>query len=476
MPEQTVGTPERETPAHELPEQERTSVAVSSGGTASLQTWRNIRLIIGREYKNQVTQRIFIIMSIILLVIVFLAAFIPTIVQFVTSGSNSNTQTSIVMVNEAGPIAGLNGATLTSYIGSELNGTTTGSQASYAISSQPAASLSSLHTQLKNGNLDILLVLTRATNQDMRFTYDTSASATNDSNLPTIQGLAQLLTFLDTAHRLGLTSQETQRLSAAPDMTVVYTQQSQNTRPDSEITAEILLAIAGCILIFISINLYAGRVAVGVAEEKSSRVMELLLNAATPLQLMVGKIVGIGAAGLTQMACLVAVGIGALLLQSPIQAALFGTSAGGLSQYLTSVSVPFYLLFLVYFLLGFFLYATIYAGLGSMVKRQDEVQNAIMLPVLLLTSGYVLIFFAVQSPDATWVRVLSFIPFWTPTLMLVRIAAGTVYWWDIAVSMVLMLVTICACAWFSVRIYRFGVLMYGQRPGLGQLVKLVRMN
>ncbi len=113
-------------------------------GPLSLQTWRNIRLIIGREYKNQVTQRIFIIMSIILLVIVFLAAFIPTIVQFVTSGSNSNTQTSIVMVNEAGPIAGLNGATLTSYIGSELNGTTTGSQASYAISSQPAASLSSL--------------------------------------------------------------------------------------------------------------------------------------------------------------------------------------------------------------------------------------------------------------------------------------------------------------------------------------------
>ena len=131
------------------------------------------------------------------------------------SGSDSSSQTQVVMVNEAGPIAGLNGATLTSYIGSELNGTTTGSHAPYAISSQPAASLSSLHNQLKNGKLDILLVLARATNQDMRFTYDTNASATNDTNLPTIQGLAQLLTFLDTAHRLGLTSQETQRLSAA---------------------------------------------------------------------------------------------------------------------------------------------------------------------------------------------------------------------------------------------------------------------
>ena len=477
MPEKTVSTSERETPAQAVPEQERTSVAVSSGGTATLHTWRNIRLIIGREYKNQVTQRIFIIMSIILLVIVFLAAFIPTIVQFLSSGSSA--QTSIVVVNDAGSVAGMNDTALAAYIGTALNGTTgtqTAGTPAFALTFSTAHALPDLHNQLKNGKLDILLVLARATNQDVRFTYDTNASATNDTNLPTIQGLTQLLAFLDTAHRLGLTSQETQRLSAAPDVTVVYTQQSQNTRPDSELTAGILLAIAGCILIFISINLYAGRVAVGVAEEKSSRVMELLLNAATPLQLMVGKIVGIGAAGLTQMACLVAVGIGALLLQSPLQAALFGTSAGGLSQYLTSVSVPFYLLFLVYFLLGFFLYATIYAGLGSMVKRQDEVQNAIMLPVLLLTSGYVLIFLAVQSPDATWVKVLSFLPFWTPTLMLVRLAAGTVYWWDIAVSIVLMLVTICACAWFSVRIYRFGVLMYGQKPGFGQLLKLARMN
>jgi ABC-2 type transport system permease protein len=166
----------------------------------------------------------------------------------------------------------------------------------------------------------------------------------------------------------------------------------------------------------------------------------------------------------TRVICLVAVGIGALLLQPPLQAALFGTSAGGFSQYLTSVSVPFYLLFLVYFLMGFFLYATIYAGLGALVKRQDEVQSAVVIPMLLLISGYVMIYLAVYFLNATWVKVLSFIPFWTPTLMLVRIALGSVAWWDIA----LMLVTICVYAWFSVRIYRFGVLMYGQKPGLGQ--------
>ena len=237
-----------------------------------------------------------------------------------------------------------------------------------------------------------------------------------------------------------------------------------------------MLAIAGVILLFISVSLYGGIVAAGVAEEKSNRIMEILVNAATPFQLMVGKIVGIGAACLTQMGSLVVVGIGALLLQAPLQAALFGASAGGFTQYFTGVSIPFYLLFLIYFLLAFFLYATLFAGLGAMVKRQDEVQNATMLPQFLLVSGYLLVFFVVSSPDATLTKVLSYIPFWTPVLMLVRLAVGTVFWWEIVVTIALMLVTILACTWFAARLYRYGVLMYGQRPGLGQLLKLVRMN
>ncbi|HLX39856.1 MAG TPA: ABC transporter permease, partial [Ktedonobacteraceae bacterium] len=300
-------------------------MAVSSGGAAAQNTLRNIRLIIGREYKNRVTQRTFIITSIILLVLAFLAAFVPTIVQLITAGPTPQTQ--IVVVNEAGPIAGLNGATLTSYISSELNGTTTGSSAPYAISSQPPASLSSLQDQVKSGQLDILLVLDRVSNQSLRLTYDTDASATSDSNLSTIQSLAQLLTFLDTAHRLSLTSSQTQQLIAPPDLVVMQTQQSQNTQPTSEIAAGFVLAFAGVILTFISIQIYAGIVATGVAEEKSSRMMELLLNAATPFQLLVGKIVGIGAACLTQMGCVAVVGITALLLQTPLQAALFGTHA-----------------------------------------------------------------------------------------------------------------------------------------------------
>src|SRR5258708_14405772 len=157
MPKKTVDTPERETPAQNVPEQGQTSVAVSSGGAATLHTWRNIRLIIGREYKNRVTQRSFIITSMILLVIVFLAAFIPTIGQLITAGTTSQTQ--IVVVNDAGSIAGLGEAKLTAYISSELNGTTTGSRAPYAMRSQPAASLGRLQNKVKRRKLGLLLSL-----------------------------------------------------------------------------------------------------------------------------------------------------------------------------------------------------------------------------------------------------------------------------------------------------------------------------
>jgi ABC-2 type transport system permease protein len=468
MPQNTV-----ETPAQEQGAQKQGVVAVSSGAAAQ-HNLRNIGLIIGREYKNRVKARSFIITTVILLVIVFLAAFIPTIVQLITSRTIS--QTSVVVVNDANSVAGMNETSLLSFIKKQLNGTNTGSHASYALSSQPSANLSSLQSQVKNGKLDILLVLDRTMNQDVRLTYDTSISATNDSHLPTIQALAQQLTFLDTAHRLGLTEQQTQRLVAPPDLAVVRPKPSQATRPASEMAAGYALAFAGVILIFISVSAYAGIVAAGVAEEKSSRMMELLLNAATPFQLLAGKIVGIGAACLTQMGCLVVVGIAALLLQTPLQTALFGASAGGFTQYLIGVSIPFYLLFLLYLLLAFFLYATLYAGLAAMVKRQEEVQSTIMLPQLLMTSGYVLFFFVVSSPDATLPKVLSYMPFWTPMLMLMRLALGTVAWWEIVVTIALMLVTILACTWFAARLYRYGVLMYGQRPGLAQLVRIVQTN
>jgi ABC-2 type transport system permease protein len=176
------------------------------------------------------------------------------------------------------------------------------------------------------------------------------------------------------------------------------------------------------------------------------------------------------------MACFVAVGIGALLLQLPLQSVLLGSNGGVLNLSITGASITLLVLLLVYFILGFLLYATLYAAMGALVKRQDEVQNAVQPLIWLLAIGYIASFFGIYSPDAAWMRVISYVPFWTPTTMLVRIAAGGVAWWEIALTIGLMMVAIVVCTCISGRIYRFGVLLYGQRPGLGQLVKLVRMR
>ncbi len=466
------------TSEQEAPEQKQASVVVSRGGAANQHTWRNIGLIIGREYKNRVQQRSFLIGTIVLLVAVIIAAFAPTIFQIITAKTSS--QTKIDIVNNTGPIAGLNGNTLTQYFATNLNGTasqtqgqSTNGQAPFAITLASSNSVNSLQQQVKNGTLNILLVIDRSAKQDIQFTYYTNASG-QDANQTQIQTLTGQLGLLDKASRMGLTPTQTSALFAQTSFTVINTKQNQDKRSVSDIVAGYIIAYAGIILIYMWVTLYGVGVAMGVAEEKGTRIMEILVNATTPFQLMVGKIIGIGAAGVTQMATFVTVGIIMLLLQNPIKAALLGNNSGTFSLNITGTFLVLLILLLVYFILGFLLYATLFAAMGALVKRQDEVQNAVLPITFLSLAGYLVCFIGVTDPNATWVKIISYIPFWTPTVMIMRIGASSVAGWEIALTVALMIVAIAICAFISARIYRFGVLMYGQRPGLGQLIKVVR--
>ena len=467
---------ERETAASQ-----QSALTISRSGAARQQTLRNIGLIAGYEFRKRVRQRSFIVVTIIMLVLVILGACVPTVIQYFTS--TSSTQTKLVVANNAGAIAGMNDDALSRYIDAALNGTASGTPGSntsgkppYSISVAPTgSSISGLQQQAKDGTISMLLVLDRAANGGMRFTYyaNTSNSGLNgDPHLSGVQALSGQLNVLDKASRLGLSPAQTASLFAQPAFSAVNTEQS--SRSAAETVTGYILAYVGILLIFMSIYMYGYGVATGVAEEKSSRIMEILVNAATPFQLMVGKVVGIGAAGLAQMAAYVVVGIGALLLQTPLQALLFGSSSGGLNLDISGASVTMLLLLLVYFLLGFLLYATLFAATGALVKRQEELQNMVQPVMWLFLIGYLVSFVGFSNPDAAWVKVISYIPFWTPTTMLMRIGMGNVDWWEIALTVGLMLAAIYLCAVISARIYRFGVLMYGQKPGLRQLIKLVR--
>ena len=453
--------------------QQQSSVLVSTGGEANQHTLRNIGLITGREYKNRVTQRSYIISTVVILVLVVIAAFVPTIIQVIASKSNS--QTRVAIVNNAGNIGGLNGNALQSYIATNLNGTsgqnTNGKAPFFITNPADQGSISAEQQKVKNGGLDILLVINRTSNQDLSFTYYTSSN--DSSNESQIQTVAGQLAILDKASRLGLTPAQTTSLFTPPAFTVVSTAQNTDTRSTGDIVAGFIIAYAGIVLIFISVFMYGMGVAQGVAEEKGSRIMEILVNAATPFQLMVGKILGIGAAGLTQMAALVFVGILALLVQTPLQNALTGGTKSMFTLNITGTSITLLVLLLVYFILGFLLYASLFAALGALVKRQDEVQNVVQPVSWLFMVGYFVSFFGISNPNATWIRIISYVPFWTPTTMLMRVGAGPVAPWEIALTIVLMILAVIGCMFISARIYRFGVLMYGQKPGLGQLIRMI---
>ena len=185
---------------------------------------------------------------------------------------------------------------------------------------------------------------------------------------------------------------------------------------DSEINgAEVALAYFFTIVMFMAIMLYGTWVAQGVVEEKSSRIMEIMINAATPRDLLAGKVIGIGAAGLTQLLPMLLAGGLVFGLQKPIARAFDVDTSSLPDMDFGAVSMSSIGWFLVYFLLGFTLYAALYAALGSLVSRQEEVSQAISPMMTVMLVGYFAAFFTMWMPDSLFARVLSIFPLTAPS-------------------------------------------------------------
>jgi ABC-2 type transport system permease protein len=242
-------------------------------------------------------------------------------------------------------------------------------------------------------------------------------------------------------------------------------------------TAEGLLLGQGLtVLIFIAVILYGQWVALSVAEEKSTRVIELVLGAARPFDILAGKVLGVGALGLVQYVIVFAPAILLVFFQDRIAAALLGTPAAGsdLAPLLTPVVV---LAFGVYFVLGFALYAVLYAGTAALVSRVEDVNYAVMPLTLLAGGGYGIALYAalgqVSLPGPV-LSILTVIPFFSPFVVLPRLALGSIEPPEVATSLVLLVATIPLALAVAARLYRAGLLLYGQRPGLATLLRALR--
>jgi ABC-2 type transport system permease protein len=242
----------------------------------------------------------------------------------------------------------------------------------------------------------------------------------------------------------------------------------------SQEVSSTLLSTGLIVLIFMAIITYGTWVAMSVAEEKSSRVMELMLNATTPLQMLAGKVIGNGAAGLTQYGIILGAVIAGLVAQGPIHRAVL--SGSSTSTAFGGLNVPVLGAFVVLFVLGFLLYSLLYAALGSMVSRQEDVQSATSPLMMLIMIGYFMSIFGLQAIDEAWVRIASFIPFFSPYLMLARVSVGHVEVWEFGLAIVFLLVAVAIALVVAARIYSAGVLLYGQRVGLRQILRAARVS
>jgi ABC-2 type transport system permease protein len=228
-------------------------------------------------------------------------------------------------------------------------------------------------------------------------------------------------------------------------------------------------AYAMMFLIYFTVVFYGMNVARSVVEEKTSRIFEVLLSTVRPQSLMAGKLLGVGAAGLTQMA------IWFVLISTVVAGSASTTiGPGGLGAYGVHAQQLFFLA--AYFLLGFFFYSAIAAAVGASVSSEQEIQQFSMVIVAPLTVGMILIGYITSNPTALPVVLLSLFPPCAPIVMFLRMSSQMPPAWQIALSMVLMLLSIWGAIWVASRIYRVGILMYGKRATLPEMLRWMRYS
>jgi len=261
--------------------------------------------------------------------------------------------------------------------------------------------------------------------------------------------------------RAGIDAARVSALSKSIEMETI------NERGERERGQTVILAYALLMILYITILVYGITVMRGVIEEKQSRIIEVLLSSVKPFQLMLGKLIGIGLVGLTQY-----------VIWASFALLLSGFAA---AQALTFTSIKFprvpislMAFFVLYFLLGYFLYATLYATVGAIVSSEEDGQQMQMPVTMTIVIPVAISSMILRNPNGLASTVLSLVPFFSPVLMFMRITIQQPPWWQIALSLFLLLSTILGLVWLAAKIYRVGVLMYGKRPNLPELARWLR--
>ncbi|MDH3290310.1 MAG: ABC transporter permease [Gemmatimonadota bacterium] len=297
----------------------------------------------------------------------------------------------------------------------------------------------------------------------------------NVSSMADMQVLERLLretVMTERLGRAGVDAEVVQRARIPLRMRTLSIRGGKVTEGSGE--SAFILAYAVWLVLYMAILLYGVQVMGAVVEEKTSRVIELLISSLRPFQLLAGKVIGVGAVGLFQLAIW---GVCAWLLfqQRDLVLRLVGIDAGPTGGFaFPAVPLETIAIVLTYFLLGYFLYAAMFAAVGAMSNSDAEARQAQTPVIMLLVIPTVLMLGILQQPDGAMAVSLSLIPFCSPIAMPVRWAAATVPIEELALSIGLLVAALLLVVWVAARIYRVGILMYGKRPNPKELWRWIR--
>jgi ABC-2 type transport system permease protein len=234
-----------------------------------------------------------------------------------------------------------------------------------------------------------------------------------------------------------------------------------------------IFGAAVAFVLYMTIFIYGLNVLRGVLEEKQSRVAEVVISSVSSTRLLAGKVIGVGGVGLTQLVLWLSMSFLMYKVRQPILAK-FGADQMAIT--LPDVSIGLGLLVLAFFVMGFMFYAGLFAAVGATVNSEQEAQQAQMPVVLLLVTSIMFLQNILTQPDSTLSRVLSMLPFSAPIVMPLRMTVAPVPASEIAIALSSVILGALGSVWLASRIYRVGLLMYGKRPGIGEILKWVRRS
>ena len=423
----------------------------------------NTLIVARREYLDRVRSRMFHVSTIILATLAVLVAFIPIFAKAVDRGTTTR-----VAVYSSDPQLS---ATIVANLGTFLNQDHGPGRANpYALTA--ASSEDAARQSIDQGAADAALVGERAPTGRLDFRFYTGEGIAADRSQLINVGTF----FIAILDYTSLNRRAPGQAFTFPTLeTLAASGPSTGAAPldSADFAGRRILGIVFVVLIFIILVIYGMWVAAGVVAEKTSRVMELIISAASARQLVIGKVLGIGAAGATQYVAVLVPSLLALGLENRIATALFGPG-DAISPSLVALAPPLVLAYGAYFVLGFALYALIYAAAGSLVSRPEDLQVMALPLSLIAIGGYFQAVLALSGGTAGFIRFASYVPFWSPFVMMTRLTVGRVEPGELVLSYGLLVATIAVTVVIATRVYAAGVLLYGQRAGLREVVEAVR--